>query len=77
MTSVVYNHEDMALDEIARRALAAYFETGGGDLPKSARVQRLRGKQYAVLRKGDAVLACYRVRNDGKLKRLVRLPEGL
>lgn len=74
---MVYNHEDMALDEITRRALAAYFETGGESLPASARVQRLKGKQYAVLRKGERVLAVYRVRNDGKLKRLVRPPDGL
>lgn len=73
----MYNDGDMALDELARRALCAYFETGGGEMPAAPKHQRIRGKRYVTLWKGSRLLACYRVRNDGKLKRLVRLPEGL
>lgn len=67
----------MSLDELTRRALSAYYETGGDDLPSSAAVQKLSGKRYVVLIRAGKLLACYRVRNDGKLKRLVRLPDGL
>lgn len=73
----MYNHEEMPVEEIARRALAAYYETGGDELPSAAKVQRLGGKKYVTIRRAGRVLACYRVRNDGKLKRLVRTPEGL
>lgn len=62
---------------VLRRAIAAYGWSDGEPLPTSARVQKLAGLEYAVLRRGSVVLACYRVRNDGKLKRLVRLPDGL
>jgi len=66
-------------DEITRRAFAAYFRTDGTDQPTAATsgVEKHGGKHYAVLRNRNGVLACYRVRNDGKLKRLVRLPEEI
>lgn len=73
----VYNLDDMPIEEIARRALAAYFESDGDELPTSTNVQKLAGKRYVTLKRAGRLLACYRVRNDGKLKRLVRLPEGL
>lgn len=72
----MYNLDDM-LDEAAKRALAAYYASDGDDLPTSAKVQQLNGLNYAVLRRGSKVLACYRVRNDGKLKRMIRIPQGL
>ncbi len=74
---MVYNLDDMGLDELSRRALSAYFETGGDVMPSAPVVKRIRGKRYVLLSKGAKLLACYRVRNDGKLKRLVRLPNGL
>lgn len=63
-------------DDLMRRALAAWFRSGGTDQPdsKASAVERHGGLQYAVLRNVRGVLAVYRVRNDGKLKRLVRLP---
>lgn len=73
----MYNHDEMPLDEIVRRALAAYYASGGDELPSVTNVQKVKGKRYAVLRRSGKILACYRVRNDGKLKRLIRLPEGL
>ena len=62
---------------VQHRALSAYYATGGDELPTSAKVQELRGLNYAVLRRGSKVVACYRVRNDGKLKRMIRIPPGI
>ncbi len=73
----MYNIDQMSLSEASKRALAAYYASGGEMLPTSVRMQALKGLNYAVLRRGSAVLACYRVRNDGKLKRMIRLPAGL
>lgn len=73
----MYNLDEMSLDESSRRALSAYYATGGEELPTSVKVQKVKGLSYAVLRRGSKVLACYRIRNDGKLKRMIRLPKGL
>lgn len=73
----MYNLNEMSLDDASKRALAAYYSTGGEELPTSAKVQELNGFSYAVLKRGSKVLACYRVRNDGKLKRMIRVPQGL
>lgn len=73
----MYNIDDMALDELTRRALSAYFESGGGELPSATEVVRISGKRYVTLKRSGRLLAAYRVRNDGKLKRLIRIPEGL
>ena len=64
----------MSNDGLVRRALAAYFRGGDTDPPSSADIEELGGKRYVVLRKGARLLACYRVRNDEKLKRLRRVP---
>lgn len=73
----MYNIDEMSLDDASKRALAAFYASGGEELPTSVKVQKLKGLSYAVLRRGSKVLACYRVRNDGKLKRMIRLPVGL
>jgi hypothetical protein len=73
----MYNINEMSLDEASKRALAAYYASGGDALPTSVNIQKIKGLSYAVLRRGSAVVACYRVRNDGKLKRMIRLPVGL
>jgi hypothetical protein len=73
----MYNELEMGLDEASKRALAAYYASGGEDLPTSAKTQTLHGLDYAVIRRGSKVLACYRVRRDGKLKRMIRMPAGL
>jgi hypothetical protein len=67
----------MTTHPIIRRALAAYGWSDGEPLPTSARLHTIGGLQYVVLRRAKALLACYRVRNDDKLKRLIRLPDGL
>lgn len=73
----MYNIADMTLDELTRRALSAYFDSGGDELPSVTKLHRIKGKHYVTLRRAGKLLACYRVRNDGKLKRLIRLPDGL
>ncbi len=72
----MYN-ADMATDEVVRRALAAYGWSDGEPLPSSAQLRTIKGLRYVVLSNRSKVLALYRVRNDGKLKRMRRLPEGL
>ena len=62
---------------IEGRALAAYARTDGEPLPTSVRAQKIGALRYVLLHNGKTLLACYRVRNDGKLKRLVRLPAEL
>jgi hypothetical protein len=67
-------------DDLLRRAYAAWFRYGGTDIPdsSSSRVEKHGGLRYVVLRKKvNGVLACYRVRNNGQLKMLVRLPRAL
>lgn len=73
----MYNTEEMSLDDVRRRALSAYYTSGGDQIPSTVATLGLRGKRYVVLRRAGRVLACYRVRNDGKLKRLIRIPTGI
>jgi hypothetical protein len=65
--------------DLKRRALAAYFRTGGTGQPDgSPALVEVDGKQYAVLGNGDTVLAVYRVRAyDGVLQRLKRWPASI
>jgi len=72
------------MDETLSRAYSAYFRTikregalaiqpSEGDSGQA----RHGGKSYVVLRNVNGVLAVYRVRNDGMLKRLKRWPASL
>jgi hypothetical protein len=64
--------------DLSRRALAAYFRSGGLDQPTGGGVvQEYDGKLYVVLSNVRGTLAVYRVRNDGMLKRLHQPPHGL
>jgi hypothetical protein len=67
------------MDDLTRRAYTAYFRSGGTDQPGGSESgpTELDGKQYVVLRNSNGVLAVYRVRNDGMLKRLRRWPADL
>jgi hypothetical protein len=69
---------DNQKDEVTR-ALAAYFRSGGGDQPSQDKsgIEKYGGKVYVCLRSARGLLAAYRVRNDGSLKRLKRFPEGM
>jgi len=67
---------------IVRRALAAWYSTDeteapGHPDPAASHHVRLHGHEYVVLRDGYSLLAVYRLRNDGKLKRLRRWPGEL
>jgi hypothetical protein len=66
-------------DEVyVRRAFAAWFRSGGTDQPAGySDVEYHAGHRYVVLRNANGVLAVYRVRNDGMLKRLRRWPAEL
>lgn len=73
----VYNTVEMATDELIRRALSAYGWSDGEPLPTATEIRRISGLRYVLLHRSKALLAVYRVRNDGKLKRLKRLPDGI
>lgn len=67
---------------LTARAVAAYFRAEGWN-PRagqpgadSGEIERA-GKRYVVLRNCNDILAVYRIRNDGMLKRLKRWPAGL
>ncbi len=67
---------------IVRRALAAWYgtdetEAPGHPDPAASHHVRLAGHEYVVLRDVNSLLAIYRLRNDGKLKRLRRWPREL
>lgn len=67
-------------DDLMRRAYAAYFRNKEfTDQPSQADsdIEEHGGKKYVVLRNVRSVLAVYRVRNDGMLKRLERWPDSI
>ena len=64
--------------DLLSRAYAAYFRSGGVDLPSNASdVIVFGGKTYAVLRSVNGILAIYRLLKSGQLRRLRRYPVGL
>lgn len=64
--------------DLIRRAFAAWFRNGGTDRPTNdSGVITHGGKTYVVLQNLSDVLAVYRVRNDGVLKRLRRWPSDV
>lgn len=64
------NEED---EKLVLRAISAYFRFGGIDQPSNdSGLQTVAKKDYVVLRNINGILAVYRMRNDGKLKRLKR-----
>jgi len=72
------------MDETLSRAYSAYFKTikreGALAIQPSesdSGQEQHGGKSYVVLRNINRVLAVYRVRNDGMLKRLKRWPADI
>jgi hypothetical protein len=64
--------------ELTGRAFAAWFRSGAIDQPANTSGVRVHdGKNYVVLQNANGILAVYRVRNDGKLKRLRRWPKAV
>jgi len=75
---------DYDSNDLRRRALAAYYRAetrepgivptqpvGNGD------VVELEGRRYVVLNHTEGVLAVYRVRNDGQLRKMRRPPKEI
>lgn len=66
----------MADDPLVRRAFAAWFRGGGSDQPANdSREVEHAGHRYVVLRNVNGIMAVYRVRNDGMLRRMRRWPK--
>jgi hypothetical protein len=68
--------------DLLRRAFRAWFATGGVDIPSNSSEVEGHGRHwYVVLRGGrgpsDQPLAVYRLKNDGILRRLRRLPPSV
>jgi hypothetical protein len=65
-------------EEMLKRAVSAYFRYGEGELDQPnagiSCIQNYNGKDYCILRNIRGVLAVYRIKNDGFLKRLKRYP---
>jgi hypothetical protein len=72
------------MDDVTSRAFAAYFRHNPhgyildqpAGYPESGPAEH-QGKKYAVLRNVNGVLAVYRVRTSGALKRLQRWPKEI
>ena len=68
-----------------QRAFSAYYAAGrqesGGmiDQPSTglSGIEQYDGRQYVVLCNGNGVLAVYRIKTDGILKRLKRWPASI
>lgn len=67
--------------DLKNRALAAYWRSGRpgetiqAPSANGVAVVEARGLFYVTLTSAEGVLLmCYRVRNDGKLKRMLRVP---
>ena len=83
LTSYLWQYKiaPMKNNELVRRAMVAYFKVKGdgrGMLPQPANtsgVEECGGRVYIVLRNSNGVLAVYRVRNTGLLRRLKRWPK--
>ena len=72
------------LPDLVRRAFSAWYKTSGGyplqDQPDQSRskVETINGMDYVALRNASGIIiAVYRVRRNGQLKRLVRIPAPL
>lgn len=65
--------------EYMRRALAAYFRTGGTEQPEAGKSSVLEsgGLWYVILRNSTDVLAVYRITNEEQLRRMKRPPREL
>lgn len=60
------------------RAFAAYFRSGEREQPtNSSSLAEYMGRKYVVLENVNGVLAVYRIRNDGILRRMKRWPKEI
>jgi hypothetical protein len=77
-------HEPLKLDadqraDLLRRGMAAWFKTGGTEMPNESSGVKMRlGLAYVVLHGAAGVLAVYRVRPDNLALRVMkRWPESV
>lgn len=77
-------HEPLKLDadqraDLLRRAMAAWFKTGGTETPTGASGIKMRlGLAYVALHGSTGLLAVYRVRPDNlALRAMKRWPESV
>lgn len=66
-------------DDMVRRAMAAWFRSGGTDQPAQvpSGIREHLGKRYVALENVNGILAVYRIKNDGILKCLKRWPKDI
>lgn len=65
-------------DRLGSRAMAAYWRTEQvPQQPSEPDLYRVEGRLHVVLANGGGILAVYRVKNDGALRRLKRIPKCL
>jgi hypothetical protein len=61
-----------------QRAFAAWFRSGGMDQPaNTSEVRTYKRKHYVVLENVRGVMAVYRIKNDGMLRRMRRWPPAI
>ena len=72
------------LPDLVRRAFSAWYKNSGGyplqDQPDRdhSKVETVNGLDYVALRNASGIaIAVYRVRRNGQLKRLVRIPANI
>lgn len=59
--------------DLTGRALAGWYRSGGTG-PVDARVDEFEGRRYVVVERDGVTLAVYRVRYDGRLRRMKAPP---
>jgi len=65
-------------DDLLRRALKAYFRSGGVEMPSGGSgVVVLKGLKYVRLANVNGTIAVYGIDSIGRLKRLNRPPKEL
>ena len=66
------------MEDLVGRAITAWFRSGADDQPSNTSwVETYGGRNYVVLENVSGVLAVYRVRPDGRLRRMLRAPAAL
>ena len=59
------------------RAIAAYYRTPNVNQHGQIELVAHDGKEYVVMTNIRGLLACYRVQNNGQLRRMVRPPKAV
>jgi hypothetical protein len=68
-----------APEELIQRAMAAFVKYGGRHFRAStdSDVEEIGGKLHAILRNARGIIAVYRYKPDGRLRRLRRWPKEI